>query len=445
MKSRKFPRIIFLLIISILSFQRAAQAQAGALDPNFGTNGLVPNLLIQNQDSYGLSDTALQPDGKIVVAGGITFRYGTYPNWQFQTRFLLIRYKSDGSLDPEFGTGGISAIPFARSASASSVSILPDGKFLAVGSMSGYSADLALARYNPDGSLDASFGVGGLVVEDFAAFEEESQEYPVESFILPDGRILVIGRKSFRSALYPADGIPVYSVFLARYNADGTPDVTFGRFGKVFPGTPYFCGTADSAVMQPDGKILVSDRVCKTSNVVSQLTRYNSDGSVDAGFGHNGAVRFPVYDTVNYPKVLPNGEIMVLFFYKITVLNADGSFNRDVLSGPVTVNRKLFSPFRFDVQTDGKIVSLGSVRWGSTDQIAVARFNPDGAVDTSFAARGLYLRQTNQPAALDRILIQPDGKILGIRGSVLTVTDIALMRLLGSSSPAPFTGKPLDR
>ncbi|HEY0050591.1 MAG TPA: delta-60 repeat domain-containing protein, partial [Pyrinomonadaceae bacterium] len=140
----------------------------------------------------------------------------------------------------------------------------------------------------------------------------------------------------------------------------------------------------------------------------------------------------------------PNGEIMVLFSYKIMILNADGSFNRDVLSGPVTINRKLFSPFRFDVQPDGKIVSLGSVRWGSTDQIAVARFNPDGEVDTSFAARGLYLRQTNQPAALDRILIQPDGKILGVSG-VFTVTDIALMRLLGSSSPAPSTGKPLDR
>jgi uncharacterized delta-60 repeat protein len=130
-------------------------AQAGMLDPTFGTGGKVLT-------DFGFANdianaVALQPDGKLVVGG-----------WAGND-FSLARYNPDGSLDPSFGDGGLVRTNFANGAAESvdhidGIALQPDGKIVAVGGSNG---DFALARYNPDGRLDMSFGMGGLVVTDF--------------------------------------------------------------------------------------------------------------------------------------------------------------------------------------------------------------------------------------------------------------------------------------
>jgi uncharacterized delta-60 repeat protein len=437
MKSYKLTATIFLLVIFFLNFNQNTKAQAGTLDASFGAGGVVPTLLVPNQQANALSDAALQADGKLVVAGGIIYRYDAVPYFDLN-RFLLVRYKTDGTLDPEFGTNGVSAISVGYPAEAASVSILPDGKILAAGSSrGGISTNLVLARYHPNGSLDASFGTNGVTVDDFALPGEFGSEYPVESFVLPDDKILVVGKKLSISALNPkgTGADPMFSVFIARYNVDGAPDMSFGESGRLL-NPSLSCGTMDSVTMQADGKILVSDRICKSVDMVSQITRYNPDGSMDAGFAQNGVLRFPPADEANQTKILPNGKILVLLRYNLMLFNADGGFERNIFSEPVLINGKEFFPSRFDLQTDGKIVVLGSVRQGypAVRQVAVARFHANGRIDTTFGESGIFYRITNRSALPNQLLIQPDGKIIGIRGLDSNSPDTTLFRLLGGSS-----------
>ena len=138
----------------------AAAAAPGDLDPTFGSGGKVTTDV---GGSDGAQAVAIQGDGKVVAAGLGNFAGpGTGD-------FALARYNPDGSLDTSFGSGGKVTTDFGGFDAASAVAIQPDGKIIAAG-RSG-SGDFALARYNPDGSLDSSFGSGGKVTTDFGGFD----------------------------------------------------------------------------------------------------------------------------------------------------------------------------------------------------------------------------------------------------------------------------------
>lgn len=448
MKRYKLTPIIFLLVILCLSFSRHAPAQqAGTLDPDFGTNGIVPRLSVPNQQRNWINDAVLQPDGKIVVAGRVTYSVATYPHSQ-QGRFLLARYKADGNLDLDFGAGGISVIPFGRYASAETVSLQPDGKVLAAGTtLSNDLKDLTLARYNSDGSLDTSFGTGGIVIDDFAGFEEVSEESPVESVILPDNKILIVGKKTSRSAVFQFDN-ELISVFIARYNPDGTPDLSFGNNGRIVRFNSQNYGDVNTASMQPDGKILVSTRSYKVSSngqsnltAISQVTRYNADGTVDTGFAVNGALRFVPSEAIIHTQTLPNGEIMI-YNNHLIVVNSDGSFNRTLLSGSFWINSKLFFPVRFNAQSDGKIIVFGAFQEiSSIWNPAAVRLLPDGQIDSSFGENGIFFKRTTRHTILGKILIQPDGKIIGVNDEYSTTSEINMVRLFGSQPNAATTDR----
>src|SRR5262245_39163322 len=135
-----------------------AQTQSGALDPSFGTGGKVTT---DFGGSAGVSSFALQPDGKIVAAGG-AFINGS-------PAFALARYNSNGALDAGFGAGGKVTTGFGgRYERATSVALQPDGKIVVAGqSVIDLFNDFLLARYNSDGALDNTFGAGGKVFTDF--------------------------------------------------------------------------------------------------------------------------------------------------------------------------------------------------------------------------------------------------------------------------------------
>lgn len=167
----------------------------GSLDPSFGAGGTVTT------PAGAGSALALQPDGKIVVGGS-----------------ALVRYKPDGSLDPSFGTGGTVSTPNFQ---AGGIVLQPDGKIVAAGRTRTGTQDhtkLALLRYEPNGSMDASFGTGGKVATGFGAAYAEAHAVALQA----NGKLVVVG-----------DSGTGRKFVLARYNSDGSLDSTFGTGGKV--------------------------------------------------------------------------------------------------------------------------------------------------------------------------------------------------------------------
>ena len=218
----------------------------GTLDSTFGSRGKV------RTDFPGLaavpSSVVIQPDGKIVVAGG------AFPLFTFAGNFKIVRYNPNGSLDTSFGDGGIVTTIFPAGSYASDVALQADGKIIAAGTVfvdfnpgESSDTDFALARYNPDGTPDATFGTGGQVTTDFLGFEDDA----FSVLIQPDGKIVAVG-----SANDPAT---FYDFAAARYLSNGTIDTTFGVAGKVRTdfGDQDF-DRARSAALQPDGRIVAA-------------------------------------------------------------------------------------------------------------------------------------------------------------------------------------------
>jgi len=219
-------------------FILARYLPGGSLDPTFGVGGKVTT-------DFGGRDLAftlvLQPDGKLVAAGGSPFR-------GFSS-FSLTRYLPDGSLDRTFGTEGKVITEFGgEEVSAIALVLQPDGKLVAAGqgAFAVTSFDFILARYLPDGSLDPTFGVGGKVTTDFGGTVADA-----EALILqPDGKLVAAG----------IEGSNVTGTFdfaLARYLPNGSLDPTFGVGGKVT--TDFGTGErAGALILQPDGKLVAA-------------------------------------------------------------------------------------------------------------------------------------------------------------------------------------------
>ena len=212
---------------------------SGALDPAFGWNGRV-----QTDFNHGYDEAlavALQPDGKIVAAGIASQADG-------RQDFAVVRYNANGSRDMTFGWGGLVMTDFfGRSDQAQAVVIQPDGKIVAGGLAyrTSTDADFALVRYNPNGSLDTTFGWGGRVATDFFG----QTNLITDLILLPSGKLLASGttlRGSTSGTLGLGGGEPAftgnYDFAMARYNPNGSLDSTFGWYGVV---TTDFFGQQD--------------------------------------------------------------------------------------------------------------------------------------------------------------------------------------------------------
>jgi len=208
----------------------------GTLDQSFGENGRAySNLSGSNEFAYA---ACLQEDGKIVTAG---HEYETLD-------IVLMRFNTDGSLDNTFGTEGKVATDIDHVINeAYCLAIQPDGRIIAAGSTqyTSVNMDITLVRYNPDGSLDNTFSVDGIVVTSFSEYTDVAKAIALQT----DGKILIAGGSD--------DGVDC-DVVLARYNPDGTLDHSFNENGKVI--TDISCNSvyANAMVIQPDNKIVVA-------------------------------------------------------------------------------------------------------------------------------------------------------------------------------------------
>jgi len=414
--------LTFALVATSLLFGTASatQAAAGDLDPSFGTGGLVTTDF-ESRDDFGVG-AALQSDGKIVVAGNS----GVFS--PFNIDFALARYNPDGSLDSTFGNGGKVSSDFGTSVDAASdVVVQADGKLVA-GGLSGF--NFAVARYNPDGSLDTSFGVGGVTTTDFGGSEQ------VNAVILQaDGKIVAAGY-TLPSGL-PGD------FALARYNPDGSLDTTFGTAGKVTTDLGSFDLGFD-AEATGDGKIVVSGR--NGDNFA--LARYDANGALDPTFGTGGKVTTDLggSDQAQGLTIDAAGRVVATGpssgDFALVRYNLDGSLDSGFgAGGIVKTDFSGGSPdTAFDVVVDGNgriTVAGGSSPAPGSAHFALARYDSAGNLDLSFGSGGKVTTAFPSPAsnALD-LLAQSDGKVVAIGGTRdLTVSgsgDFALARYLGT-------------
>jgi len=270
----------------------SAQADGGALDPAFGTGGVVTTTAPPSSEPYsmGLYAVALQSDGKIVAGGKLPLNSQT-------SAFAVMRYQADGSLDPTFGTGGLVTTKFgAEFEAVQGLAIQPDGKIVAVGV-----ADeaLVLVRYDPDGSLDPSFGTGpmpGTVVDNAIGGLSAVA-------LQPDGKIVVSASRCCPS-----------QAAVARFTTNGSLDTSFGTAGVV-----QFSGgveLGDAVALAPDGKIVVAGSKANSStegDTSLLVLRLNPDGSPDSGFGSGGAATLNIgmWGSANALALQPDGKILV--------------------------------------------------------------------------------------------------------------------------------------
>ena len=348
------------------SFALARYTAAGTLDRSFGTGGKV--LTRFGAQSFAAARSlAIQRDGKIVAAG---YAQGS--------GFVIARYTVAGKLDRTFGRSGKVLTGFGSRSERSSVlavAIQADGKVVAVGNSSGR---FALARYTLRGSLDRSFGRGGMVVTDFGARNSAGANAVA---IQPDGKIVVAGDRAQQNFA------------LARYNADGTLDRSFGSAGRVV--TKVGDGNYASAlVVQPDGRLVAAGAADRT---VVALVRYRADGTLDPSFGDGGTVvttaargsglaiqRDRKLVTVGTGRGRSGRNVFVLARFL-----EDGSFDASFGRGG-----KLLTAFPFPrkavanavvVRADGRIVVAGRV--GGRD-FGLARYTSSGRLDASFGTGG---------------------------------------------------------
>jgi uncharacterized delta-60 repeat protein len=227
---------------------------------------------------------AIQSDGKIVVAGSAYVGGGH--------QFALARCKSNGSLDTTFGKGGLVLTNFPTSTNevAYGIALAASGRIVVAGYATvGGGAQFALARYNSNGSLDTTFGSKGLVLTNFSSsLSEVARAIRIDA----SGRIVVAG--------YANVSCCVLQFALARYNSNGSLDTTFDSDGKVL--TPFSTG-ADAAVsalaLSSGGKIVAAGYAVVGGGRRFALARYNSNGSLDSTFDSDGKVTTDIKSTAN--------------------------------------------------------------------------------------------------------------------------------------------------
>jgi uncharacterized delta-60 repeat protein len=426
------PAIVALLVFCPLL--NLADAAAGDLDLTFGDEGKVVTDFFGSNDS--VNALAVQSDGKIVAAG-----QATLPN--NESDFVLARYNSNGALDPTFGSGGKINTDFSGTSDRiEDMIIQPDGKILVAGASFGgnpanSNPDFALARYNNDGSLDLTFGSGGLVRTNMAGFDNAKG-----IAIQPDGKIVAAGETISSQTIIQRD------FALARYNSDGSLDTTFGSGGKVITN---FFGDTDlvaGLVIKADGRIVVAGTTSgDVTNFNFALAGYNSDGSLDATFGSGGKVitdffgNFDVCSSINLQsdgKLVLTGDAISPFFGSILAIaryNSDGSLDATFGNGGKSDANVRAGSRASLILPNGKIIAAGLGFDGTTIlDFAVVRYNSDGSLDTTFGNGGkMTANFSGNISQADAVALQPDGKIV-LAGLVVNdqfIFDFALARFDG--------------
>ncbi len=360
-----------------------AWAAPGDLDPTFGNNGLL-SLTIGDSGSAA-SAIVRQGDGKLVFAG-----YGTIA--ENGNDFVVVRTSADGTPDSSFGADGIASVDFAGHEDfASSIVQQTDGKLVLAGTAENTSGvqDIAVARFNADGSLDASFGSGGKTTLDI----DGSHDF-ASSLILQAGGKLVIAGGAIVNDGY-------YQFVVARFNSNGTLDASFGTGGTVliaFGSGDGIHSWARGLAQLPDGRLVAVGRVDQENGSDVGIARVTANGLPDSSFDGDGLLTVDIggnFDAAFALAVYPDNAIVVAGSTHsadgsssralLLRVNEDGSLDNSFAAG-VMPDIGLYS---IVVQSDGKLVATGSGTTSGIEDLILARFNSDGAIDTTYGVDGV--------------------------------------------------------
>jgi len=424
-------------------------AQPGTLDHTFSADGKAKIIVGQGAFAYSV---AIQSDGKIVAAGSFT------PKGATQNNFIAIRLNSDGTLDHTFHVTGAVGIDFGGDDYCYGVAIQADGKIVLVGG--GGNNNWVVARLNGNGSLDNTFGSGGKVTTIFSPYLDEADAVTIQQ----DGKIVVVGgtahsdfyNRDFAIARYNPNGtldgnfstdgkdvLPGYfgatsvaiqadgkilvggpGALVARYDINGTLDPTFWSGGGATKGTAMVSGFDNwcAIALQANGKIVLAGDD-QNNFIVARLT---ANGGIDNTFSGDGKLttNFNGADGANGVAVQQNGKIVVagqggpnsdfaLARYTSTG-TLDNSFGT---GGKVTTNfGGLDLGYAIALQKDGKIVVAGQAIAKGVSGVAVARYNGD-PVSLTTAAENISAADKKLPASSTiKIFPNPAKDVLSIGG-----------------------------
>jgi len=347
---------------------------------------------------------------------------------------LETRIQYSFSPDPTFGLAGKLATDFSNHSDSAYAIALSGGKTLVAGGSNG---DFALARYNADGSLDASFGVMGQVTTDLGSSVDQAYAVTVQ----PDGRIVLAGETCTASGFY--------EFALARYMPDGTLDSSFGAGGKVILHFGADFDQASSVAMSADGGILVGGMATLDSLSQFALAKLKPNGSLDSNFGIGGMVTTPCDDAYSGSSAMvvqPDGGIVLAgyaspFATGLTDVALIRYTANGALDSTFGVGGKAVVDFggsddagrALALQEDGSIIIAGYARDSKTDasDFAVARLTSAGVLDSSFGVGGIVIADLG--GSRDQayaVTLTASGKIV-LAGQVAagTGTDLAILSL----------------
>lgn len=409
----------------------------GALDSTFGEGGKQITLLDDTPNGQRIWEARIkqlvvQPDGNLVAAGELI----RSNQGQLHHEGALLRYTANGALDPAFGDGGMVLGLMNGESTAAVLAVQPDGKIVAGGTVASYLydgfqpglwGDFAFIRYQPDGALDPTFGEGGKVRINYSPLDDRVTALAVQ----PDGKIVAIGNSQ-------ADLNGSNAAILLRLNADGSPDDGFRNGAQVIDELR----SVTDLVLQPDGNIVVAGYAADGYDFNFALVRYQPDGVLDPTFGVGGTVITsfgPGPDLIKSLTLQPDGKLLVtgtahngqdgdLALARYQPDGAlDATFDQD---GKLRLNfAKEWESSRDDggedilVQPDGKIVVVGYTRNNLHSKFVVVRCLPDGALDPSFSGDGKVVRGFQ--GYIDggyAVAWQSDGKLLVSAGEGTVVT-----------------------
>lgn len=398
------------LFICLLFGTSFVFAQDGYLDPTFGNGGKVTTSI---GNSFDLRGIAIQSDGKIVVTGFTTISGDGYED------FTTIRYEIDGSLDTTFGIGGkvITAIGSGRDVS-NSLAIQQDGKIVVAGySNNGSFHEIAVIRYNQNGSLDTSFSSDGKATTAISSSDNVANCVAIQQ----DGKIVVGGFFTYNSS---------EDFFILRYDSNGILDNSFGSDGIVTYNNAGNEDRCNSLAIQSDGKIVIAG----SSSGKMCVIRLNTNGTFDNSFDSDGFAVLTDYSLGYGVAIQTDGKILVtgqtINDFIVVRYNSNGSLDNEFDNDGIVITDIGIGSSRatgIAIQQDDKIVVVGDgiiYTNGNSDFITV-RYNSTGTIDGSFGSSGTgiitgqFTGSFQDDELAKSVAIQSDGKILVGGSSVL--------------------------
>ena len=373
--------VLFCLTL-VLTGGRRAGAAGGDLDPSFNPGGVGA--------SSGVNAIAVQPNGKIIIAGA----FSSY-NGDSAASNNIARLNADGTLDATFNNGGA-----GTDGAVIAVAVQPDGKVLIGGFFNTYNGSTAsganITRLNPNGTRDTTFNYQGSGANNIL--------YSIA--LQPDGKIIIAGEFT------DYNGDAAASDYVTRLNTNGTLDTTFN------PGGAGPNGAVRAVAVRPDGKIVIGGEFTSYNGNAALsdcVARLNADGTRDASFNPGG---LGADNGVRALALQPDGRVVIGGHF--TTYNGDPSASDRVAR--INANGTLDTTFNYGgagadltvyavaAQVDGKVV-IGGDFTSYNDDSAVAdhivRLGKDGTLDPTFNPGGAGTNGVVHAAA-----VQADGRVV---------------------------------